>query len=46
MSGLNVWANEEEVAVMIKSFKDAGFKDIRNVGMKSGPGVVISAIKP
>jgi hypothetical protein len=46
MSGMNVWAKEEEVAVMIKSFKDAGFKDVRNVGIKSGPGVLISAIKP
>ena len=45
-SGMNVWAQENEVAVMIKAFKDAGFKDVTNVGMKSGSGVVISAIKP
>jgi hypothetical protein len=45
-SGMNVWAEEKEVASMIKAFQDAGFKDVRNVGSKSGPGVVIAGIKP
>ncbi|WP_180727356.1 hypothetical protein [Paraburkholderia largidicola] len=46
MSGLNVWAYEEDVPVMLKAFNDAGFKEVRNVGQKSGSGVVISAVKP
>lgn len=45
-SGMNVWAEEKEVAAIIKSFQDAGFKGVRNVGSQSGPGVVIAAVKP
>jgi hypothetical protein len=45
-SGMNIWAEEKEVAAMIKAFQDAGFKEVKNVGMKSGPGVVIKAVKP
>jgi hypothetical protein len=43
---MNVWAEKHEVELIIKVFKDAGFKDVTNVGAKSGPGVLISAIKP
>ena len=45
-SGMNVWAEEKQVASMIKAFQNAGFKQVRNVGAPSGPGVVISAVKP
>jgi hypothetical protein len=37
---MNVWAEKHEVEVIIKLFKDAGFKDVTNVGAKSGPGVL------
>ena len=42
---MNVWADAKEVAAMIKVFVEAGFKEVGNVGMPSGAGVIISAIK-
>jgi hypothetical protein len=40
---MNVWATAEEASVLLRTFRRAGFKDVKVTG--SGVGTMLSAVR-